>query len=137
MTKPTNIDAEQHDDSLQELAEADERECASKKPLWWRILKGTAITVSTLAVVLIVAGVLLWNFGGMSGSVHPELLAQYDHMVASGQAPPIQKRFVIGIPGCQCHSTDPVLTAQHTRRHMNECGACHNTKPAHMEPGIL
>ena len=137
MTEPTNIDAEKYADSEQEFDEAEAPECAPKKPLWRRILKGTAITVVTLIIVLIVAGVLLWNFGGMSGSVHPELLTQYNQMVASGQAPPIQKRFVIGIPGCQCHSTDPVLTAQHTRRHMNECGACHSTKPAHMEPGIL
>jgi len=136
MTEPDNIDAKAHD-SNQGLAAAEELECAPKKPLWWRILKGTAITVGTLIVVLVVAGVLLWNFGGMSGSVHPELLAQYDQMVASGQAPAIQRRFVIGIPGCQCHSTDPVLTAQHSRRHMNECGQCHSTKPAHMEPGIL
>jgi hypothetical protein len=84
-----------------------------------------------------VAGVLLYNFGGMSGSAVPGVLAQYDQLVASGQAPAIQKRFVIPIPGCQCHSKDPVLTAQHTRRHMNECSKCHSTKPAHMEPGIL
>jgi hypothetical protein len=136
MTEPTNIEAEQ-DDSAPEFAEAEAEECAPRKPLWWRILKGTAITAGILIVVLIVAGTLLWNFGGMSGSVHPELLAQYDQMVAAGQAPPIQKRFVIGIPGCQCHSTDPVLTAQHSRRRMNECGKCHSTNPAHMEPGIL
>ena len=137
MTGPTNIDAEKLHDSGQEFAEGDELECAVKKPLWWRILRGTLITVGALIVVLIVVGLLLWNFGGMSGSVHPELLTQYDQMVAAGQAPPIQKRFVIGIPGCQCHSTDPALTAQHSRRHMNECGSCHSTKPAHMEPGIL
>ena len=65
------------------------------------------------------------------------MLEQYDQWVASGQAPAIQKRFVIPIPGCQCHSKDPALTAQHTRRHMNECGKCHSTNPAHMEPGIL
>ena len=82
-------------------------------------------------------GVLLYNFGGMSGSAVPGVLQQYDRMVAAGQAAPIQKRFVIPIPGCQCHSTDPVLTAQHTRRRMNECDKCHNTRPAHMEPGVL
>ncbi|MDR3686379.1 MAG: hypothetical protein P4L93_05445 [Coriobacteriia bacterium] len=130
MTESTNTIAE-------EFAEGDELECAPKKPLWWRILKGTLIAVGALIAVLIVVGILLWNFGGMSGSVHPELLTQYSQMVAAGQEPPIQARFVIGIPGCQCHSTDPVLTAQHTRRHMNECGSCHSTNPAHMEPGVL
>ena len=131
------IGAENHDDSAGGVAEDEALDCKPKRPLWWRILKGTAITVGTLIAIVVVGGLLLWNFGGMSGSVHPELLAQYDQMVASGQAQAIQKRFVIGIPGCQCHSTDPVLTAQHARRHMNECGKCHSTKPAHMEPGVL
>jgi hypothetical protein len=133
----TNIGANDRDTSTEEVAETEALECKPKKPLWWRILKGTAITGGTIIVLLIVAGLLLYNFGGMSGSVHPELLTQYDQMVANGQAPAIQKRFVIGIPGCQCHSTDPVLTAQHTRRRMNECSKCHNTNPAHMEPGVL
>jgi hypothetical protein len=119
------------------VAGGDALECRPEKPLWWRILKGTAITAGTLIAIAVVGGLLLYNFGGMSGSAHPELLEQYDQMVASGQAPAIEKRFVIGIPGCQCHSTDPVLTAQHSRRHMNECGKCHSTKPAHMEPGVL
>jgi hypothetical protein len=132
-----DIDAEDWDDSGDGLAENNATECKPKKPLWWRILKGTAITVGSLIVILVVGGLLAWNFGGMSGTVYPELLTQYDQMVAAGQAPAIQKRFVIGIPGCKCHSTDPALTAQHTRRHMNECGKCHNTRPAHMEPGVL
>ena len=118
-------------------AENSELECKPRKSLWWRILKGSAIGLGVLLVLLAVAGVLLYNFGGMSGTVHPELLTQYDQMVAAGQAPAIEKRFVIPIPGCQCHSTDPVLTAQHTRRHMSECKKCHSTSPAHMEPGVL
>ena len=117
--------------------ETDDLECTPKRPLWMRILRGTAITVGTLIVVLGVLGVLLYNFGGMSGSAVPGTLETYDRMVAAGQAPAIQTRFVIPIPGCQCHSKDPVLTAQHTRRHMNECGSCHSTKPAHLEPGVL
>ena len=117
--------------------EAEALECRPKRPLWVRILRGTAITVGALIVLLGVTGVLLYNYGGMSGSAVPGVLAQYDQMVAAGQAPAIQKRFVIPIPGCQCHSKDPVLTAQHTRRHMNECGKCHNTNPAHLEPGVL
>jgi len=112
-------------------------QCAPRKPLWIRILKGVGITVVSLVVLVAMAGVLLWNFGGMSGSAVPGVLDQYDEWVASGQAPAIQKRFVIPIPGCQCHSKDPALTAQHTRRRMNECGACHSTRPAHMEPGYL
>jgi hypothetical protein len=134
---PTNSNAENPDASARTLADTDALECKPSKPLWWRILKWASITAACVIVALVAAGLLLWNFGGMSGSVHPELLAQYDQMVANGQTPAIQKRFVIGIPGCQCHSTDPVLTAQHTRRRMNECGSCHSTKPAHVEPGVL
>ena len=114
-----------------------ETECTPRRPLWLRILRGTSITVTALLVVLVVGGVLLWNFGGMSGSAVPGTLEAYGQMVAAGQAPAIQARFGIPIPGCQCHRKDPGLTAQHTRRHMNECGKCHSTRPAHMEPGIL
>ena len=112
-------------------------ECQPKRPIWLRVLRGVGITVASLLVVLVVGGVLLYNYGGMSGSAVPGVLEQYDQMVAAGQAQPIQKRFVIPIPGCQCHSKDPQLTVAHTRRHMNECGKCHSSKPAHMEPGIL
>ncbi len=91
----------------------------------------------SLVVLLVVGAFMLYNFGGMWGSAEPGVLDQYDQWVATGQAPAIEKRFVIPIPGCQCHSKDPRLTAQHTRRRMNECNKCHNTNPAHMEPGIL
>jgi len=106
-------------------------------PRWVRVLKRIGITVVALIALVVVAAVLLYNFGGMSGSAVPGVLDQYDQMVAAGQAPAIQRRFVIPIPGCQCHSKDPVLTAQHKRRHMNECMKCHNTSPAHLEPGVL
>jgi hypothetical protein len=102
-----------------------------------RILKRVAIGIGAVVLFLAVAAAALYFFGGPSGTVYPELTPQFDQMVATGQAQPVQKRFVIPIPGCKCHSTDPVLTAQHQRRHMNECGRCHNTSPAHMEPGVL
>jgi hypothetical protein len=112
-------------------------ECTPKRPLWLRVVRAVGIALGMLVVAVVVLGVLLYNFGGMSGSAVPGTLQAYDRMVALGQAPPIQKRFVIPIPGCQCHSTDAVLTAQHTRRRMSECSKCHDTKPAHMEPGVL
>jgi hypothetical protein len=120
-----------------EQPQAAAEECAPKKPLWVRVLKGVGITLASVLALLVVGAVLLYNFGGMWGSAEPGVLDQYDQWVATGQAPAIEKRFVIPIPGCKCHSKDPRLTAQHTRRHMNECGKCHNTNPAHMEPGIL
>ena len=107
-----------------------------RKPRWRRIIKRIAIGLGVLVVLIVLAGVLLYNFGGMSGSVHPELLTQYNRMVAAGREPALHKRFVIPIPGCQCHSTDPVLTAQHSVLRMSECGKCHDTQPAHMEPGV-
>ena len=123
-----------------DIVETDEQEsaeeCRPRRPLWVRILKGVAITIASLVVLGVAGGFLLYNYGGMSGSAIPGVLEQYDGMVVAGQAPALQKRFVIPIPGCQCHSNDPVLTAQHARRHMNECGKCHNTNPAHMEPGV-
>jgi hypothetical protein len=124
-------------DELSEQPQTPAEECAPKKPLWLRVLKGIGITIVSLVVLLVVGAFMLYNFGGMWGSAEPGVLDQYDQWVATGQAPAIEKRFVIPIPGCQCHSKDPRLTAQHTRRRMNECGKCHNTNPAHMEPGIL
>jgi hypothetical protein len=131
--EPETVDT----DELAERPPSPAEECAPKKPLWVRVLKGAGITIVSLVVVLVVGAFMLYNFGGMWGSAEPGVLEQYDEWVATGQAPAIEKRFVIPIPGCNCHSKDPRLTAQHTRRHMNECGKCHNTNPAHMEPGIL
>lgn len=111
--------------------------CAPPGPRWKGVLKWTAIGIGGTLAFLVFAAFMLYNFGGMWGSVYPELRPQYEQLVASGQAPALRQRFVIPIPGCKCHSTDPVLTAQHAKRHMNECGKCHNTRPAHMEPGVL
>ena len=120
---------------LDTMAE-DEPESRPRKPRWVRVLTRTLIGCSALVALLIVLAIALYEFGGMSGSVHPELLAQYQQMVAAGKEPPIQKRFVIPIPGCRCHSTDAALTAQHQRYRMSECNRCHDTNPAHMEPGV-
>jgi len=112
-------------------------ECAPPRSRWKRVLKWTAIGIGGTLAFLVFAAFMLYNFGGMSGSVYADMRPQYEQLVASGQAPPLRRRFVIPIPGCQCHSTDPVLTAQHSKRHMNECSKCHNTNPAHNEPGVL
>ena len=112
-------------------------ECAPARPRWQRVLTWVAIGIGGTLAFVVFAAVMLYNFGGMWGSAVPGIEQEYEQLVASGQAPPLRKRFVIPIPGCKCHSTDPVLTAQHSKRHMNECGKCHNTNPAHMEPGVL
>ncbi len=132
--EPDTIEIE---DFAEQPAQGDEVVCETKQSRVKRVLKWVAITFFSVIGFVVFAAAMLYFFGGPSGTVYPEVLAQYDQAVAAGQAQPIQKRFVIGIPGCKCHSTDPTLTAQHMRRHMNECMKCHNTDPPHMEPGVL
>lgn len=90
---------------------------------WWqKALIGLGVTV----LVLVVAGVSLFEFGGMSRSAYDPAIGQaYASMAATGQARPIQHRFVIPIPGCVCHSQDPVQTEAHRNYRMSECGRCH------------
>ena len=104
----------------------DERCEEPRSPRWKRVLKRIGFGVGATVVVLAALGVSLYEWGGMSGSVDPTMPAKYDALVASGQAQPIQARFVIPIPGCTCHSTDPVQTAKHRTYRMSECGHCHN-----------
>lgn len=33
--------------------------------------------------------------------------------------------FAVQIPGCKCHSDDPVVVEEHSRYRMNECRSCH------------
>ncbi len=94
-----------------------------RRPLWAKVLIGTGVAI----VGLVLVGVALYNFGGMARSVNdPQIKQQFDQMVRAGQAQPIERRFVIPIPGCNCHSDDPVLTEQHRGRRMRECSGCHS-----------
>ena len=138
--EPDMTASEPNDNAVDSPADggvAEQAACAPKGPRWVRVLKRIGIGIGVTVVALGVLGVLVYNYGGMSGSAVPGMEEQYAQLVASGQVQPVQKRFVIPIPGCQCHSKDPVLTALHSKRHMNECAKCHNTNPPHMEPGIL
>ena len=99
-------------------------------PRWKRVLKRTLVTVAAIIVGVVVLGVLLYNFGGMGGTAYPETKAQFEQMVATGQVSALPHRFVIPIPGCTCHSKDPVQTAKHRTYRMSECVRCHATKPA-------
>ena len=85
-----------------------------------RLLKALAVTVA----VVLVAGVLLFAFGGM-WPPSAEARAAYAVEVAAGRQPAVQGRFTIPVPGCVCHSGDPVLQLQHSTRRMSECGGCH------------
>jgi hypothetical protein len=94
------------------------------RPLWQRVLIGLGVLIAALAVLLLA----LYNFGGMGGSaLDPEIKQQYEQLVESGQITPVERSFVIPIPGCTCHSTDPRLTEEHRYHHMNECmqSGCH------------
>jgi len=99
-------------------------ECPPRRRLWPRVLLGIGVVVG----LLVVAAVLLYNFGGMGGSANdPAMKQQYEQLVAGGEITPVEKRFVIPIPGCTCHSTDPRLTEEHRYYRMTECSqpGCH------------
>ena len=85
-----------------------------------RILMGAVIA---LGVLLVLAG-LLYEFGGM-WPPSDAAKAAYATMVARGEQPAIESRFTIPIPGCVCHTDDPVLQMQHAGRRVSECQGCH------------
>jgi hypothetical protein len=74
-----------------------------------RILWGIGITVA----VLFLTGVLLYGFGGMWPPSEASRAA-YAAMVARGEQPTLESRFVIPIPGCVCHHDDPVVQMRHS-----------------------
>lgn len=98
---------------------------APKRTLrWWQ---KTLIGIGVTLVTLVLAALSLYNFGGMGGSANdPEIRQQYKALVDAGQIEPVERRFVIPIPGCTCHSDDPLLTEQHRNRRIRECSGCHN-----------
>jgi hypothetical protein len=110
-----------------ELPEGVESEDASeeaatkrRRPWWQRTLIGLAIAAGVLGLLAL----LLYNFGGMMPP-SAEAKAQYQILADAGQAPPVDSRFHIPIPGCVCHSDNPVLQMQHSTRSLNQCMSCH------------
>lgn len=83
-----------------------------------------------LAIAGIVASVFsltaaaLFFFGGMMPPTAPAR-TEYAAEVAAGRQPAVEARFTIPIPGCVCHSDDPVLQVQHSNLRIRECGGCH------------
>lgn len=78
-----------------------------------------------LAVALVAfAGALVYKFGG---PVAPpkSAVAEYQREVAEGIQPPLEKRFVLSIPGCVCHSDNPSSVVRHSIRRLSECSGCH------------
>jgi len=109
---------------LDETTNTTPDECPPRRPLWKRVLLGIGVAIA----LMVVAAVALYNFGGMGGSANdPAMKQQYEQLVASGQTTAVQERFVIPIPGCTCHSTNPRLTEEHRYYRMTECSqpGCH------------
>lgn len=92
-----------------------------RTPWWKRLLVGLFVTL--LLLVLLAAAA--YNFGSM-WVPDREVREQYDRLVASGEVRERQPRqFHIPIPGCVCHSDDPVLVIEHEDRRIRECSGCH------------
>lgn len=85
-----------------------------------RVLLGIGWTIAALMAL----GIALYLFGGMWMRT-PEMRGAYDDLVASGQQPALEGAFVVPIPGCVCHSDDPLLQAEHSQRHIRDCSICH------------
>jgi hypothetical protein len=85
-----------------------------------RILWSVGITVAVLTLI----GVLLYGFGRMWPPSESSRAA-YAAMVARGEEPALESRFIIPIPGCVCHSEDPVVQMRHVNVRMSECRNCH------------
>lgn len=86
-----------------------------KKVLQW---------IGIVAAALALLAVVLYNFGGMWVRT-PEMRDAYDAMVTEGTAEPVEAAFVVPIPGCVCHSDDPVQQAEHSVRRIRDCSGCH------------
>jgi hypothetical protein len=89
-----------------------------------RTLRRVLVGLGWTAVVLVAVATALYAFGGMWVWT-PEMRSDFEARVEAGTAEPIESRFVIPIPGCVCHSDDPVTQAQHSVRRINECMRCH------------
>ena len=107
----------------------------AESPRWKRIVKRVAIGALSVVVFLVALGVSLYLWGGMWIRT-PQMKAAYAEQVSAGQAPAINYRFTIPVPGCVCHSDSPDLQAKHSVRRIRDCMKCHNTNPAHDEPGV-
>lgn len=90
-----------------------------------RILKRIGLTVLAIVVFLVVLGATAYGFGSME-TPSLAMRASYQALVASGQARPLAPTgFHIPIPGCRCHSADPVVTMQHEGYRIRDCSRCH------------
>lgn len=92
-----------------------------KRRVLRRVLTGIGLVLGTLVTV----GALLFLFGTMQPP-SAAARAAYDQAVAAGQVPAAQARFGVPVPGCVCHSDDPVLQVEHSTHYIRECSGCHS-----------
>ena len=89
-----------------------------------RVVRSVLIWIAGIVGALVLTGLVLYMFGGPGGATR-EVRTQYEELRAAGDAPEVVDRFVIPVPGCRCHSSDPVSIVQHSERRIRECFSCH------------
>ncbi|MDP3629324.1 MAG: hypothetical protein Q8S43_00010 [Actinomycetota bacterium] len=89
-----------------------------------RILGRVLLGIWWALIGLVTLGIVLYLFGGMWLRT-PEMKSAYDELVLTGQQPAIEAAVVVPIPGCVCHSDDPVAQAQHSVYRIRDCFTCH------------
>ena len=90
-----------------------------------RILERIALTLLALVLGLAALAVVAYDFGSMERP-SAEMRARYDALVSAGQAAPMRSSGLrIPIPGCRCHSDDPVQQVRHAGYAIRECSRCH------------
>jgi hypothetical protein len=89
-----------------------------------RAIRRAAVGLGMLVGTLLVIAAILYFFGGMEQPA-PMYRAAYSELVAQGRVAPVRSGFAIPIPGCRCHSDDPVLQMEHSAYRVKDCTGCH------------
>lgn len=89
-----------------------------------RAFKRVAIVIGWAVAALLALGVVAYAFGGPARPTR-EVRAEYDALVAAGEAQAVKQPFVVPIPGCRCHSDDPEAIVTHATYRMRDCSDCH------------
>jgi hypothetical protein len=90
-----------------------------------RVLRFVLIGFAVTAAVVVALGTVLYFFGGPIGPSREVRQAYTDLKAADVVPPPPEQQFVVPIPGCRCHSDDPVLIVHHAEYRLRECSRCH------------